>query len=69
MIFNYIAFVEIVNRVRYHEEPPYRPHIPSDSNLSEKAVNLIKMCWHEYPENRPDFSHIRKRLIDLNGGK
>ncbi|XP_069135177.1 atrial natriuretic peptide receptor 2-like isoform X2 [Argopecten irradians] len=60
---------EIVNRVRYNETPPYRPNIPEDSNLPDKAMNLMTLCWHEHPESRPDFQHVRKRLIDLNGGK
>ncbi|XP_033748554.1 atrial natriuretic peptide receptor 2-like [Pecten maximus] len=60
---------EIVNRVRYNETPPYRPNIPEDSNLPDKAVSLMTFCWHEHPESRPDFQHVRKRLIDLNGGK
>ncbi|XP_060078401.1 atrial natriuretic peptide receptor 2-like [Ylistrum balloti] len=60
---------EIVNRVRYNETPPYRPNIPDDSNLPDKAVSLMTLCWHEHPESRPDFQHVRKRLIDLNGGK
>ncbi|OWF44340.1 atrial natriuretic peptide receptor 2-like [Mizuhopecten yessoensis] len=60
---------EIVNRVRYNETPPYRPNIPDDSDLPDKAMSLMTFCWHEHPESRPDFQHVRKRLIDLNGGK
>lgn len=60
---------EIIMRVRNHEVPPYRPHIPDDSNVPDKAVFLMRCCWHEHSESRPDFHSIRKRLIDINSGR
>ncbi|CAG2186308.1 Receptor-type guanylate cyclase gcy-9,Adenylate cyclase,Receptor-type guanylate cyclase gcy-7,Receptor-type guanylate cyclase gcy-22,Receptor-type guanylate cyclase gcy-11,Guanylyl cyclase GC-E,Receptor-type guanylate cyclase gcy-17,Retinal guanylyl cyclase 1,Receptor-type guanylate cyclase gcy-12,Guanylate cyclase 2G,Olfactory guanylyl cyclase GC-D,Receptor-type guanylate cyclase gcy-3,Receptor-type guanylate cyclase gcy-23,Receptor-type guanylate cyclase gcy-20,Receptor-type guanylate cyclase gcy-19,Reti len=60
---------EIINRVRKGEDPPYRPLIPDNSNIPDKAYNLMTSCWNENPDFRPDFSNIRKKLIDLNGGK
>lgn len=68
-IYFSLSFKEIINRVRKGEDPPYRPYIPDDSALPDKAVNLMNSCWSEISENRPDFGHIRKKLIDLNGGK
>ena len=29
----------------------------------------MKDCWHENPENRPDFTQIRNRLKKLRQGK
>nr|XP_022346077.1 atrial natriuretic peptide receptor 2-like [Crassostrea virginica] len=60
---------EIILRVRNHEVPPFRPHIPEDSNVPDKAVFLMRCCWHEHSESRPDFHGIRKRLIDINNGR
>ncbi|CAC5361262.1 Guanylate cyclase 32E,Guanylate cyclase soluble subunit beta-2,Head-specific guanylate cyclase,Retinal guanylyl cyclase 2,Heat-stable enterotoxin receptor,Receptor-type guanylate cyclase gcy-28,Guanylyl cyclase, membrane,Speract receptor,Receptor-type guanylate cyclase gcy-13,Guanylyl cyclase GC-E,Soluble guanylate cyclase gcy-31,Soluble guanylate cyclase gcy-36,Soluble guanylate cyclase 88E,Guanylate cyclase soluble subunit alpha-2,Retinal guanylyl cyclase 1,Soluble guanylate cyclase gcy-35,Receptor-type len=60
---------EIINRVRKGEDPPYRPLIPDNSNIPDKAYNLMTSCWNENPDFRPEFSNIRKKLIDLNGGK
>ncbi|KAK3083751.1 hypothetical protein FSP39_002603 [Pinctada imbricata] len=60
---------EVINRIRKIEDPPYRPFIPSDSNLPDKSLTLMSICWHENPESRPDFHNIRKRLVDLNKGK
>lgn len=65
----YPLFSEIIMRVRNHEVPPYRPHIPDDSNVPDKAVFLMRCCWHEHSESRPDFHSIRKRLIDINSGR
>ena len=31
--------------------------------------DLMKDCWQEYPENRPDFTQIRNRLKKLRQGK
>ncbi|CAG2246749.1 Receptor-type guanylate cyclase gcy-28,Retinal guanylyl cyclase 1,Atrial natriuretic peptide receptor 2,Retinal guanylyl cyclase 2 [Mytilus edulis] len=39
------------------------------SSSKDKAYNLMTSCWNENPDFRPDFSNIRKKLIDLNGGK
>ena len=65
-----VGFVlEIILRVRNHEVPPFRPHIPEDSNVPDKAVFLMRCCWHEHSESRPDFHGIRKRLIDINNGR
>lgn len=66
---NHFYIVEIINRVRKGEDPPYRPFIPEDSIVPDRALNLMTSCWSEIPDNRPDFSNIRKKLIDLNGGK
>ncbi|XP_061189735.1 atrial natriuretic peptide receptor 2-like [Saccostrea echinata] len=60
---------EIIMRVRNHEVPPYRPHIPEDSNVPDKAIFLMRCCWHEHSESRPDFHNIRKRLVDINSGR
>ncbi|XP_046371592.2 atrial natriuretic peptide receptor 1-like [Haliotis rufescens] len=60
---------EIVSRVKEEGTEVYRPTIPEDSDILEKGILLMTSCWSELPDLRPDFHTIRKRLIDINGGK
>ncbi|XP_048752602.2 atrial natriuretic peptide receptor 1-like isoform X2 [Ostrea edulis] len=60
---------EVIIRVRNHEVPPFRPHIPEDSNVPDKAIFLMRCSWHEHSESRLDFHSIRKRLVDINSGR
>ncbi|KAL9957062.1 hypothetical protein ACROYT_G038652 [Oculina patagonica] len=59
---------EIVGRVLAGTSPPFRPPLPA--NVVNKDLHLLmKMCWKEIPEDRPDFWEIRKLLKNLHGRK
>ncbi|XP_076452496.1 LOW QUALITY PROTEIN: atrial natriuretic peptide receptor 1-like [Babylonia areolata] len=60
---------EIVESVKKGGTVPFRPHVPPDPDVPAKALTLMTSCWDEAPEQRPEFSVIRKRLFELNGGK
>jgi hypothetical protein len=47
---NHFYIVEIINRVRKGEDPPYRPYIPEDSIVPDRALNLMTSCWSEIPD-------------------
>jgi len=59
---------EIIGRVLAGTSPPFRPPLPVNMP-NEDLHTLVKMCWKEIPEERPDFSEIRKLLKKLHGGK
>ncbi|KAJ7340164.1 hypothetical protein OS493_002892 [Desmophyllum pertusum] len=59
---------EIIGRVLAGTSPPFRPPLPA--NVANEDLHLVmKMCWKEIPEERPDFWEIRKLLKKLHGGK
>ncbi|KAK2176844.1 hypothetical protein NP493_636g03014 [Ridgeia piscesae] len=59
---------DVVARVRYGERPPYRPRIPEPNQLKPEVVDLMLDCWREKPNDRPDFSLIKKQYKDMNKG-
>jgi len=59
---------EILGRVLAGTRPPFRPPLPT--NVANDDLQLVmRMCWREIPEERPDFWEIRKLLKKLHGGK
>ena len=60
--------VEIIGRVVAGTNPPFRP--PLTANVTNEDLHFImKLCWKEDPEDRPDFLEIRKMLRKLHGRK
>ena len=60
--------VVIISRVRICEEPPYRPRVVEDEGETpEKIVALMRYCWQEPHETRPDMHTVIKMLIEING--
>ncbi|PFX31871.1 Atrial natriuretic peptide receptor 1 [Stylophora pistillata] len=57
---------EIVGRVLASTNPPFRP--PLTANVAKEDLHLLmKMCWNENPEERPEFWEIRKLLKKIHG--
>ncbi|XP_030649132.1 retinal guanylyl cyclase 2-like [Chanos chanos] len=58
---------EIVQRVR--KPPPLcRPIVTADHAPME-CIELVKQCWNEQPEKRPDFNEIFEQFRNINKGK
>ncbi|KAJ7340159.1 guanylate cyclase [Desmophyllum pertusum] len=58
---------EIIKRVREFEVPIFRPtlkNIDIIEELEELRV-LMKNCWEEDPDSRPDFTEIKKRMVRI----
>ena len=60
---------EILDLVIKGEEPPFRPQLPKYEKGEEGMVELMRDCWKEDPNERPDTEDIKKRLKSLNKGK
>lgn len=59
---------EIIGRVSAGTTPPFRPPLPT--NVANDDLHLVmRMCWREIPEERPDFWEIRKLLKKVHGRK
>ena len=52
--------LEIVNKVQSGEFPPFRPTVSELITKVEELRELMKQCWVENPDLRPDFQEIRK---------
>ncbi|GFR12747.1 receptor-type guanylate cyclase Gyc76C [Trichonephila clavata] len=58
---------EIVNHVKQVGKEPFRPPL-QDVQCQDYIVNAMTDAWHEKPENRPDFHHLRERLRKMREG-
>ncbi|GFN78509.1 guanylate cyclase [Plakobranchus ocellatus] len=65
---------EIVNELLNSLQPTPRPDLSQLSSCDEKVVNLVKVCWDDSPDLRPDFKEgirekfhpIQQRLLSSN---
>ncbi|KAK3705160.1 hypothetical protein QZH41_003755 [Actinostola sp. cb2023] len=67
---NYMDPKEIVRRVQT-EFPPFRPTVPVLIAGVEELRELMKQCWQEESELRPDFHEIKKimnKILITNNG-
>jgi len=61
---------EIIKKVIEREIPPFRPTVVNLITGVEELRELMKSCWDEKPEARPDFHDIKKsmhRILSNNG--
>ena len=54
--------LEIVDRVRRMENPPFRPYVPMVIEKAEQLKTLMKRCWNENDDDRPTFHEIKKDI-------
>ncbi|EDO30985.1 predicted protein [Nematostella vectensis] len=69
---NYMEPKAIIEKVRKSEFPPYRPIVANLIDGAEELRDLMKQCWAEDPDLRPDFTEIKKtvrRIVDKSGMK
>ena len=62
--------LEIVNRVQNGEFPPFRPTVSELITGVEELRELMKQCWEESSDLRPDFHEIKKimnKILTNNG--
>ena len=70
LLFAVLKFVEIVNKVQNGEFPPFRPTVSELISGVEEMRELMKHCWEEHPDLRPDFHEIKKtmnKILTNNG--
>ncbi|XP_078374365.1 atrial natriuretic peptide receptor 1-like [Oculina patagonica] len=56
----------IIHRVVAHEDPPFRPNIPS-MEMKPEYIELMVDCWDDDPEERPHIYRIVERLKKISG--
>ena len=52
------------------EFPPFRPTVSELISGVEEMRELMKHCWEEHPDLRPDFHEIKKtmnKILTNNG--
>ena len=67
---NIFNSIDIVRRVKDAEFPPFRPTVTNLIAGLEEIRELMKQCWVENPEERPDFHEIKKIMhkVLVNNG-
>ncbi|XP_076356799.1 retinal guanylyl cyclase 2-like [Tachypleus tridentatus] len=58
---------ELIEKLKY-PPPLIRPSVSKQAAPPE-AINIMKQCWAEYPDMRPDFGQINEQFKRLNRGK
>ncbi|PFX31873.1 atrial natriuretic peptide receptor 1-like [Stylophora pistillata] len=53
---------EILGRITEPEVPIFRPTVHNFIEEMEELRDLMKNCWEEDPDSRPDFTEIKKRI-------
>ncbi|XP_036369998.1 guanylate cyclase 32E-like isoform X2 [Octopus sinensis] len=60
---------EIIERVRRpHNGVPFRPRLAALETIERCTTDVIKECWDEEPNKRPDFKVIRHKLKPMLKG-
>ena len=57
-----------MERVRNVEQPPFRPQVAGAGDEAE-LIDLMRMCWEEIEEFRPNFGTICDILKKMTRGK
>ena len=68
--FFFLLLSDIVSRVQNGEFPPFRPTVSELITGVEEIRELMKQCWEESPDLRPDFHEIKKimnKILTNNG--
>ena len=65
-IYSYI--IEIIRNVRTRLAKPFRPKICEDE-CDVRYTNLMKLCFHDSPPQRPSFEQVKSRLKRMYGGR
>lgn len=69
---NFIEPKDAINRVKVGEFPPFRPTVTTLITGLEEIRELMKQCWVENTDERPDFHEIKKimhKVLVNNGMK
>ena len=62
--------VDIIRRVKEAEFPPFRPTVTTLIAGLEEIREVMKQCWVENPDERPDLHEIKKTMhkVLVNNG-
>uniref|UniRef100_A0A914W7U8 Guanylate cyclase n=1 Tax=Plectus sambesii TaxID=2011161 RepID=A0A914W7U8_9BILA len=62
---------EIIYHVKKGESQPFRPifHLPEGSDVNPAMIHLIKDCWDEEPDGRPNIRAVRTLLKGMMKGR
>lgn len=64
-----VLFLDIITKVREKDgDIPFRPRLAELDTAPKFVTEVIKDCWDEVPERRPDLKTIRTRLKSLQKG-
>ncbi|CAO4363910.1 unnamed protein product [Caenorhabditis nigoni] len=59
------GYEEIIYNVKKGGAHPFRPSLQTDSDVNKSLIALVKDCWSENPEDRPNSENICKIILDM----
>ncbi|XP_062588637.1 receptor-type guanylate cyclase Gyc76C-like [Saccostrea cucullata] len=59
---------EIIERVMNYTHEEFRPRLAELDTTPKFVTDVIKECWEQDPEKRPDFKTVRTKLKELQRG-
>ena len=73
----YFYFKEIIDQLVSGSDPPLRPDCSIDDDeyssterkSLERCMELMRSCWQEHPDNRPNIKQINRSIAKLNRGR
>jgi len=66
-----IPTTEIIQKVRKGEQPIFRPMLKNerDADMDANMIQMMKDCWIEEPDRRPEIKEIRVAVKQMGKGK
>jgi len=58
-------FQDFVHFIHKRCIPPFRPHVRLQAGLDGRTLDLMRLCWDEFPENRPHIQEIKTTFKNI----
>ena len=60
-----LTLVEVINRLKARENPPFRPNIKNTTLGNMDLRDPLTFCWADSPEQRPDVGKVKVLIREL----
>ena len=61
-----ITPVEVIERLKARENPPFRPNIKNTTLGNMDLRDTLALCWNDGPEQRPDVGKLKVLIRELS---
>ena len=69
-MFIYFLLSDVVIKVKERVVPPFRPELSNEIECCDlRYIEVMKACWDDEPDNRPNFSDVKAKLKAMNQRK
>ena len=68
ILIEILFLLDIILRVKDTNHEVFRPRLAELNTTPKFVTDVIKECWAQDPEKRPEFKTIRSKLKELQRG-